>query len=43
MRAQAMPGEDPDTLPAPADVAPLFLELLSPQEKRTGEIIQFVR
>jgi len=43
MRAQAMPGEDPDTLPAPADVAPLFLELLSPKETRTGEIVQFMR
>jgi NAD(P)-dependent dehydrogenase (short-subunit alcohol dehydrogenase family) len=41
MRAQAMPGEDPDTLPTPADVAPLFLELLSPKETRTGEIIEF--
>ncbi|MEC7162847.1 MAG: SDR family NAD(P)-dependent oxidoreductase, partial [Pseudomonadota bacterium] len=43
MRAQAMPGEDPNTLPTPTDVAPLFLELLSPQEKRTGEIVRFVR
>ena len=43
MRAQAMPGEDPNTLPTPTDVAPLFLELLSPQEKRTGETVRFVR
>ena len=43
MRAQAMPGEDPDTLPTPTDVAPLFLELLSPQETRTGETVRFVR
>ena len=41
MRAQAMPGEDPETLATPADVAPLFLELLSPDETRTGEIIPF--
>ena len=41
MRAQAMPGEDPETLAVPADVAPLFLELLSPDETRTGEIIPF--
>ncbi|MEL7029348.1 MAG: SDR family NAD(P)-dependent oxidoreductase, partial [Pseudomonadota bacterium] len=27
MRAQAMPGEDPSTLPAPEDLAPLFLEM----------------
>ena len=43
MRAQAMPGEDPDTLPNPADVAPLFLELLSESEMRTGEIVGFER
>ena len=43
MRAQAMPGEDPDTLPTPGDVTPLFLELLSESEKRTGEIVGFER
>ena len=43
MRAQAMPGEDPDTLPAPADIAPLFLELLSESETRTGAIVDFKR
>ena len=43
MRAQAMPGEDPNTLPAPADIAPLFLELLSESETRTGEIVGFER
>jgi NAD(P)-dependent dehydrogenase (short-subunit alcohol dehydrogenase family) len=30
MRAQAYPGEDPDTLPPPSDIAPLMLELASP-------------
>ena len=43
MRAQAMPGEDPDTLPSPAEIAPLFLELLSETETRTGEIVGFER
>ena len=43
MRAQAMPGEDPETLPTPADIAPLFLELLSANETRTGEIVDFKR
>jgi NAD(P)-dependent dehydrogenase (short-subunit alcohol dehydrogenase family) len=43
MRAQAMPGEDPDALPAPANVAPLFLELLSEGETRTGAIVDFKR
>lgn len=38
MRAQAMPGEDPDTLPVPADVAPAILDLLSPELTRNGEI-----
>ncbi len=41
MRTQAMPGEDPETLLAPADIAPLFLELLSPDEQRNGEIIRY--
>lgn len=43
MRAQAMPGEDPETLPTPADLAPLFLDLLSPDETRSGEIVAFER
>jgi len=43
MRAQAMPGEDPDTLPSPANLAPLFLELLSKTETRTGEIVDYKR
>jgi len=30
MRASAFPGENPDTLPRPADVAPAFLTLLDP-------------
>jgi hypothetical protein len=38
-----MPGEDPDTLPSPADLAPLFLELLLETETRTGEIVAFER
>lgn len=30
MRASAFPGEDPDSLPQPADIAPAFLTLLDP-------------
>ena len=30
MRASAFPGENPDTLPQPSDVAPAFLALLDP-------------
>ncbi|WP_420561452.1 SDR family NAD(P)-dependent oxidoreductase [Tepidicaulis sp.] len=43
MRAKAMPGEDPSTLPRPAELAPLFLELASPDYKKTGEIVAFER
>ncbi len=39
MRAAAMPGEDPETLPAPDDVAPLFLDLATPNCTRHGEIV----
>lgn len=43
MRAQAFPGEDPETLPVPEDLAPQILELLSPECTRTGELIHFRR
>ena len=39
MRATAMPGEDPMTLPAPEDIAPAFLELASPTCTMHGEIV----
>ncbi|HSZ73213.1 MAG TPA: SDR family NAD(P)-dependent oxidoreductase [Rhizomicrobium sp.] len=41
MRAAAMPGEDPETLPAPDEVAPLIVELLSPSCERNGELVAF--
>ena len=41
MRAKAFPGEDPLTLPAPADLVPLIVELASPACTRNGEIINF--
>ncbi len=41
MRAQAMPGEDPNTLPSPAAIAPLALTLLSPHHSQTGEIVRY--
>lgn len=43
MRAQAMPGEDPATLPTPADVAPAIANLCMPAEQRHGETIRFSR
>ena len=41
MRAKAYPGENPETLPAPEEVAPLFVELASPECARNGEIVSF--
>lgn len=41
MRAKAMPGEDPSTLPRPEQLAPLVVELLSPACRRSGEVIDF--
>ncbi|WP_367715224.1 SDR family NAD(P)-dependent oxidoreductase [Nitratireductor sp. GISD-1A_MAKvit] len=38
MRAQAMPGEDPETLPHPSEVAARILPLASPELKETGQI-----
>ena len=43
MRAKAMPGEDPDTLPAPDDLVPLFLDALSSEQNETGKIFDFQR
>jgi NAD(P)-dependent dehydrogenase (short-subunit alcohol dehydrogenase family) len=36
MRAAAMPGEDPSTIPQPADVAPRIAALCLPSESRHG-------
>ncbi len=41
MRAKAMPGEDPDTLPKPDALAPLIVELLSPSCTKHGELVTF--
>lgn len=41
MRAKAFPGEDPATLPKPADVAALVLELCLPGETRNGEVVRY--
>jgi len=43
MRAQAMPGEDPMTLPAPEELSPLILEMLSPSCKKNAELVTFRR
>lgn len=39
MRAHAYPGENPETLKTPEDIAPLFVELALPSETRHGQII----
>ena len=38
MRAKAMPGENPDTLPKPSDIAPQLIDMLSPSLKETGKL-----
>ncbi|EJF86672.1 SDR family NAD(P)-dependent oxidoreductase [Bartonella rattimassiliensis] len=38
MRAEAMPGEDPKTLPSPQEVAKKMVHLLSPDLKETGKL-----
>ncbi|SDD61465.1 SDR family NAD(P)-dependent oxidoreductase [Kordiimonas lacus] len=41
MRAKAVPGEDPETLPKPEQIAPLFVELASPESDTHAERINF--
>ena len=41
MRAKAMPGEDPQTLPPPEALVPLIVELLSPANNKNGELVKF--
>lgn len=39
MRAQAMPGENPSTLPTAEDVAPQIVSMCAPDYQETGDII----
>jgi NAD(P)-dependent dehydrogenase (short-subunit alcohol dehydrogenase family) len=41
LRAKAFPGEDPKTLPAPADVAPFLVELALPSATAKGEVATY--
>lgn len=41
MRAQAMPGEDPETLPHPSELAPKIAELVSPGTSQTGMLYDY--
>lgn len=38
MRAKAMPGENPETLPAPSDIAPKLVDMISPSLKENGRL-----
>ncbi|MBK1794142.1 SDR family NAD(P)-dependent oxidoreductase [Devosia sp. WQ 349] len=38
MRAKAMPGEDPNTLPQPSDIAPAIVDLLSASVTENGKV-----
>jgi NAD(P)-dependent dehydrogenase (short-subunit alcohol dehydrogenase family) len=38
MRAKAMPGENPETLPQPSEIAPKLVELLSPSLNEQGRL-----
>lgn len=38
MRAKAMPGEDPNTLPQPSDIAPAIVDLLSTSVTENGKV-----
>jgi len=43
MRAEAMPGEDPSTLPDPSQIAPLMLRAASPSYEGIAERLAFRR
>ena len=43
MRADAFPGENPETLPTPDEVALKLIELALPTETRNGEVVNFAR
>jgi NAD(P)-dependent dehydrogenase (short-subunit alcohol dehydrogenase family) len=38
MRAKAMPGENPEILPTPADIAPKLIDLISPALSENGRL-----
>ncbi|MBX9925582.1 MAG: SDR family NAD(P)-dependent oxidoreductase [Hyphomicrobiaceae bacterium] len=43
MRAKAFPGEDPDTLPTPEDVAPVVVELALPSAAVNGRTFEYAQ
>jgi hypothetical protein len=41
MRAEAMPGEDKESLAHPSELAPCLLDLAAPENKDTGLLYDF--
>jgi NAD(P)-dependent dehydrogenase (short-subunit alcohol dehydrogenase family) len=41
MRAKAMPGEDPASLPSPDEIAPQVVEMLSPSFTQSEAVVDF--
>jgi len=41
MRMKAFPGEDPETLPSPDQLGPLFVKMCSPGYDQNGQLIRF--
>lgn len=41
MRAKAVPGENPEELPMPEEIAKLFVELAAPDCDRNGDVVSF--
>ena len=43
MRAKAMPGEDPESLPSPADIAPKLIDMISPSLQENGKLFDMAK
>ena len=43
LRTQAMPGEDPESLSKPEDIAPLFVEMVDSDFAANGEVVTYQR
>jgi NAD(P)-dependent dehydrogenase (short-subunit alcohol dehydrogenase family) len=41
LRAQAMPGEDPETVPHPSEIVPYLVEMASPTFEKTEVVFEF--
>ncbi|WP_321391405.1 SDR family NAD(P)-dependent oxidoreductase [Emcibacter sp.] len=41
MRAKAMPGEDPESIPHPREIAPMFVDMCSEAFSETGQVFDF--